>query len=234
MSKRTLVVLAVGILALVGFAAQAPAVPMSGLMDGGTIEYGDKVFGDFDVSGPIDPASIDVTAVTLSNGDLALRFQGPFYAQDGGVADYGIYYSVSTATGEPLIKDISQSFVPTLGGTGGTIGIGESVYVGGFGGPGNPMIAHSSVSWFFGGSSNDPMDPPGEELQGDLLVFDPVSKVYVSKDILLVSNQGGLVGATVITQGFSQVPEPGTMLLLGSGLVGLGSLGLRRRRKQRA
>jgi hypothetical protein len=55
---------------------------------------------------------------------------------------------------------------------------------------------------------------------------------YVTDGVSLNQGQGtpnGLSHATLLTKGTSVVPEPSTIILLGTGLLGLGLVGYRRR-----
>jgi len=58
----------------------------------------------------------------------------------------------------------------------------------------------------------------------------PAAKLWVTKDLILTGGGGGadsFMSIGTIEQTFSQIPEPGTVLLVGLGL--LGAVALKRR-----
>ncbi len=193
----------------------------------GQIQIGDKIFSNFDFTGPSTLTAADITVTASINQDdvYLLVFQGGFVDLPGGsYSDWGLFYTAeSTGAG---ISMIDQSF--NLTGGVGTVTIGESVWDADYG-QGN-KVAQSTVT--FNGEVDDPIDPQPELWQGDNLIIDPaLDKVYVQKDIFIAATGDGPIGATIITQSFHQpVPEPGSLLLLGSGVLGLGIL-IRKRAK---
>ena len=183
----------------------------------GPLQIGDKIFDDFDVTG-IDKDDVQVYVVGTGTPDdlYGIRIEGDFVSPIGGQADFRFYYTVRTASGEPLIAGITQSFNLKSIEAGGTVGIGETVFDTNFG---VGKVAQSSVGALLTGDFEDPEAEPSQF--DDLIIDPPVSKVWVTKDIYVTGNQGGSAGATIIWQRFVQnsVPDGGSMLILfGSAL----------------
>ena len=213
------------VLGAIGLSSLASASIITGLSatcDGGftnCIQIGDKIFDNISVDGLGATDTVNVTG-SETGGVEVINFGAPFHTTSTVGIDYQIFYHVTALDG--LIASIDQSFNLTAQGTGGTVGIGETVYS-----DKNHLdeVAHSSVGFIFG--VGDFQDPPGEPLTGDQLVINPaLRQVWVSKDIFLQANEGGSVGATILHQSFHQtaVPEPVTLSLMGVGLLGLGLL----------
>jgi hypothetical protein len=193
--------------------------------NGGYIIIGDKEFSGFSIAGGnIDPFQVIINGSQVGNV-VTITFGGAFITTES--ADYQLNYIVHSL-GAPIVS-IDQYFNLTSLGQGGTVAIGETV----FSQPGNNPannVAQSSIGFYLTGDYND---PPGEPATGDQLVVNPgLLTLWVTKDINLDANVGGLVGATIIGQSFhqSEVPEPGTLLLLGTGFASLAFYA--RRRKQ--
>jgi hypothetical protein len=228
--KFSAVAAVAGMLAVTA-SAHTIATLSNGILDPGEsavdqITIGDKTFGDFGWS-PIGPAPAADINVSLAQAGLNyyIQFQGPIFANAANpFVDYGLTYSVTVTDPTMKIVAIDQSF--TLSGGNGEITIGEQVLKDSFFGV---EVARSTVAFDLSGV--DIQDPPGEVVQADQLVLsEPLQKVFVKKDILLTSN-GGQVGATIIVQSFHQDnPDGGsTLLLLGGAFGGLALLRLRRK-----
>ena len=200
----------------------------------GSITIGNLTFSDFFVTG-VDPNSVNVTAApTVPDGEYAgIAISGPFVAI-GTPTDFGFGYTV-TATDPngnpiPLIHDIGQGYTITGPIGSGQVFITETAFDQGFN-AGN-QLAQSTLTFF------DRSDPDPEAIQGDHLIMDsPHSKVYITKDILLLPggdvidpNTGAdlgpsVIGATTLVQYISEVPVPdggSTLILLGLAFSGMG------------
>jgi len=203
-------------LAAMGSVASATTIADINATQCKCVQFGDKIFNGFSTGGSINENLVNVTGSQVGD-TVFINFGGPF--STAGTVDFQLFYHVTALAG--LIQSIDQSFNLTSQGTGGSVGIGETVYSDA---GRNFIVANSSIGFFLVGDLND---PPGEPAQGDQLVINPaLNQVWVSKDIFLHANDGGLVGATIITQSFHQtaVPEPMTLSLMGVGLLGLGLL----------
>ncbi len=195
----------------------------------GGCTVGDKVFTDFNyvASGTLGLAASQVT-VTPDNSnpmDPGLLFTGSWTAANGMQSDSHLQFTVSTLSGAPLIEDASLS----IGGYGtsgiGIVSVAENLCLGG-----------TFTGWTTNCSSETTSNllvftPNGPTY--DHTTFTPVSSVDVLKDINLIAANGGANFATLsgVTQNFSQVPEPATLTLLGTGLIAIGGKLRRRMRK---
>ena len=212
---RRLMLAAVMVLA-VATVAGAITMPLSELLRPGvTLQQGDKIFGDFEYQGLVNPAVISIQGI--GNGtalDLyGISIQGGLFAQDGGVLDIDLKYSVKVAEGYAFqISDIHQYVNIGISGEGkGSVLVHEDA----LDAPGGNVVAWSTVSEAFGVS--DISDPP-RELTDLLDINPPLKQIWIKKDILLVAGERSVISATIIEQRFSQtVPDGGSALMLLGG-----------------
>jgi hypothetical protein len=176
----------------------------TGLPSGGaTAPNNTQVFVNPDPANPNEPGLVFSSTMWYVTGT----------AIDTPIAiDSAIGFVVATVSGVPLIIDASLDFTGHNGTSGGGQAfIGETVVLGG------------------GASASLEVDSTNGPYLS-IANFAPVSTLTVSKD-LQVRIARGATGSASITQfreGFSEMPEPVSCVLFGSGLLGLGIL--RRRR----
>ncbi len=198
-------------------AAHAVPVPLSTLIAGGTKTCGDKFFNNFAYSstGNMPAASgVNVDCVTIA-GNLGLEFQGGFLdLPGGGASDALIKYTVTvTAPGVSIVDAEIQGNPDVVGGTGAMIVVDTFV-----------PDAPNTMNIF-------DIVPGSTKLTDSTTFTTGHTTLHVQKDILGAAGTG-LATMSFVDQTYSQtsVPEPGTLGLLGIGLLGLGGYGWRRRR----
>jgi hypothetical protein len=181
---------------------------------------GDKLFYDF--KQVPDTTVINVGLVPNSFGFI---FAFSLTAQGSQDEDLSIAYNVATLSGAPLIRDVSVTQAGLVTG-GGFAHIGETVCLG------NTWQACGSAvqvgTFDLAGNTNDQLT--------NSITFTPVSLIGLIKDFNVDADLFGrttldIASITTVVNTVSQIPEPGTLLLIGSGLAGLGAWGRKKLRK---
>jgi len=187
----------------------------------GTLTLDDKVFSNFSfsVTGNVTPtaaAGVNVIGTVIDPLHEQLSFQGAFNGGGNGVAGSGdilIGYTVSTTNGLALIHDIALSFNGIVLSPNAQATATETAYSG-----------LNVVGQVFVNTPNN-LGANSVNLTGG-----PFTTVTVQKDIQFRWDATGQVQISAINQTISQVPEPTSVLLLGSGLAAFGLWGMKRRK----
>lgn len=174
----------------------------------GMLCNGDKKFTDFayhPIGDMPDASLIDVVSFTDSQGNLGIRFIGPFTDQFGGGASEALLeYKVTVTDPDQLINDVHLSANTNVVGNQGYAMITETFL------PEDPQVVLEVYD----------LEPGGRQLTDWADLTTPVMMLHVQKDItLFAADAGSLATISFIDQSFSQVPEPASWSLVLSGVI---------------
>ena len=188
-------------------------------------QIGDKIFSDFAYSqiivngaGTLPGSTSNINFTPVITNPQLVGFELQSLWQVNGALDLALKYNVATVSGQYLITDAHYT---VFGVQNGTVGGAETICLGDVWQSDCEGSDHVNLSPNPDGSHNS-------------VVFDPVNTVGIVKDLSFVSTSGTTGEFSIIRQRISQseVPEPATFLLMGSGLLGLGLVRRYRRGRQ--
>ena len=191
----------------------------------------DKVFANFTytslaLGGAKVPAASEITVTPIEAAlDPGLLFEANWIAMSipEGVAST-IGYSVSVLPGGNLIKDASLTLRgSSVDAAGEVVEVVEGLCLG----AAFTMVFTCGTTEVFLNASDTLLS---RKLR-DSISFPPIDVVGVFKEILLNAAAFDTAKLAGVTNQFSEVSEPASLLLLGSGLVGLAAVAWRRHRR---
>lgn len=198
----------------------------------GGIIIGDKLFKWFDVVttssiGAIAPSSAEIAITAIQvDGDYGLKFNSGWSASTGQIADSTIEFHASIL---PDYVDLGYAFkdnalyITAYGNDteSGQVSVSENLYAE------HPALGLGSFVDKFVYYVNE----DNKKLL-DLKDFAPITEMWIVKDVIANGGEGerGVAHLSEFYQTFSQIPEPGTLTLLGFGAFGLAAYAWRKRR----
>ena len=200
------------------------------LVSGYSCQIGSDVFSNFTYTssafgGSLAVPSAGVTVDTLgpagtgaavSNANIGLQFTAGWNALAGQTTDSNIGFTVTAVGGAMTIEDFGLAQVS------GVLPNGSASVVENGCGPAPCTPSALAVMTFDAGGSNT-------QRVSDTM-FAPLGSVAVSKDISVTGGTNGAAHLSLVADTFSQVPEPFSMGIVGSGLALVGLSRLRRKK----
>lgn len=181
----------------------------------GSVTIGNLVFDQFSYTynnDMPDPSLITVGTHVDGSGNTGLIFQGSFMDLPGGGASSAVIGFRVTSLGAPITGSHMSGNPAVVGGS-GVISVTDTYL---------PQNAVDQINIF--------NLVPGPSQLVDSVAFGPYQSLTVQKGIIAAST-GGFPNMTFVTQTFSVVPEPTTLMMTGIGAIGLAVYGLRKRNK---
>ncbi|HEY8154124.1 MAG TPA: PEP-CTERM sorting domain-containing protein [Myxococcota bacterium] len=168
----------------------------------------------------LEPA--DDADFTLTLLDDGLELTGPMFAEDGDSAEFYFRYQVSAVNPDALINgvtlfapsEIVDDLYPTFAKTSKTI----------LDGPPGPIVGVGPLIDLL-----ETFNFAGTYTELDSAAFTPRATITVIDGVRLsTGGPGDSAEVLSISNRFAVVPEPGTLVMLGGGLLGLALAGRRR------
>jgi hypothetical protein len=185
-------------------------------------EIGDKLFSDFFINGDLTGSQVSIVQViNAPPQETGLTFGFNLSVLFGGTEDFRIGYLVQTVGGQPLIDsaELAMNADTLLG----FASIKEHVCAGDDDINCNNGTIYT-LSTLVAGST--------DQENASVKFLQPVSEVFVSKDINVIATPAGYATISLLTETVDQtsvIPEPATM---GLGILGIVlGLGIKRFRR---
>jgi hypothetical protein len=189
--------------------------PLSALQ-GGSLIFGDKEISEFTLSGIADGGALLPNPATMTvqggqdsiTGDYGLKFNFSWNAGPGQTVNASLDFKVSIRDGYDnyFIKDVNLDITGASANGTGVVNVGEDIRDE----FNNPLVLLSCSAW---------QDSPAAYLK-DYAEFAPLKVIWIhSKDVSITGGTSGSAHISEFYQYYSQVPEPATVVLLGTASI---------------
>ncbi len=217
--KNTKIILSCLISTLLVATASAAWVPLTGnpvsinSLPGGSLIFGDKMLSEITVFGIATGGAIapDACSVFVQGGqddvtgDYGLKFNLVWTVGPDQIINATLDFKVSILPGydDYFIKDVWLDITGASANGTGVVNVGEDVRDE----FNNPIVLLSCSAW---------QDSPAAYLK-DYAEFTPVKAIWIhSKDVSISGGDSGSAHLSEFYQYYSQIPEPATLVLLGT------------------